>query len=437
MTIKELREKRGSIWEQMKLLNKKSQDEKRGFAAEEQQSWDRMNAELDDLARQITVAEQAEAREREFAERVNPGVGRADTAGNGSGEEVPSQERAEAAFSKFLRWGTEALAAEERALLRPAGATEGRSLRGSEIEVRVRQHRLGPEFRGQTVGTGSAGGFTVPEGFVNAWEFAQKAFGGMREASRILPTDSGNDLPYPTANDTDNVGEIVAEEASIGSHVGVTVGQVILKAYKYSSKLVQVSRELLEDSAFDVAAEVGRMLGERIGRITNTHFTTGDNASKPQGVVTGAVSAFTAASATAITVDELIRLFHSVDRAYRMGPNVFWMFNDSTLEAIRKLTKADWAVPVWQPGLAAGEPDRILGKPYIVNNDVAAIATGAKSVLFGDFSKYLIRDVAAFRLRRLEELYAANDQVGFIAFMRHDGRLLDAGTAPIKFITQA
>lgn len=437
MDLKKKFEERAKAVADSRAILDKAKKENRGLNAEEREEIRKFDVAIDGFSADIEIEQKQQEREAMLAKVEEPTAGRPSPSPT-AGAPAQDAQRAMTAFRKWLRWGNEALDSEERSLLRPAAATEGRK-RGSDVEIRLRPTVDAPEFRGQTVGTGSAGGFTVPEGFSTEWEISMKAFGGMRQASRIVPTASGNDLPWPTANDTGNVGELLAEEASIGSHVGVTVGQIILKAYKYSSKLVQVSTELLEDSAFNIAGELGRMLGERIARITNTHFTTGDNSSKPQGAVTGSSLGKTAASATAVTVDELIDLEHSVDPAYRVGPNVRFMFNDSTLAAIRKLTKADWAggIPVWQPGLASGVPSTILGHQYIINQDMASIATGNKSVLFGDFSKYLIRDVAGFRLRRLEELYAATDQVGFIAFTRHDGRVLDAGTDPIKHLIQA
>ncbi|HLD93921.1 MAG TPA: phage major capsid protein [Anaerolineales bacterium] len=428
MTIQELRDQRAKVWEQAKALNEKTHVEGavRAFTAEEDDQWVAMNAELDSLARRIEVEEQAAARAKEFSGVINPGVGR----GIAKQPAVVDPELAAVAFDKFLRFGVSSLDDAERAILNPS---RDKRARASEIELRLKAPNQSPAFRGQTVGTGSAGGFFVPEGFVPAVERSMLAFGGMRQASRILATAEGNDLPWPTANDTGNVGELLAEETTIGSHVGVTVGQIIFKAYKYSSKLVQVSRELLEDAAVDVAGMLGSMLGERIARITNTHFTTGDNTGKPQGVVPASSSTVTSASATAITADELLDLQHSVDPAYREGPQVRWMFKDSTLAAIRKLKTTDLQY-IWQPGANLGEPSLLFGKPYIINQDMDAIASTKKPVLFGDFSKYIIRDVASFRLRRLEELYAGTDQVGFVAFSRHDGRVLDAGTDPIRHL---
>jgi HK97 family phage major capsid protein len=258
----------------------------------------------------------------------------------------------------------------------------------------------------------------------------------MRRANTtVIPTDMGNDLPIPTDDDTSNTGAILSENNSTGhTEQDVTVGAVVLHAYTYSSKLVKVSIELLQDSAFPIQPWLSAKLGTRIGRITNTHFTTGDASSKPQGAATGSALGVTAASATAFTADELIDLFHAVDVDYREGAQ--WMAHDLTVREIRQLKDGNGNY-LWQPGLTAGQPDLILGKPFVVNNAVATIASAARAVLFGDFSTYYIRDVNGVVLRRLDERYAEFNQVAFLAFSRHDGALVDAGTNPIKHLVLA
>jgi HK97 family phage major capsid protein len=239
-------------------------------------------------------------------------------------------------------------------------------------------------------------------------------------------------------NDVTNKGAILNENTTIGSSVDPTFGVVTFKAFKYSSKPILISSELLQDSAFDLASEIGMALGTRIGRIQNDHFTTGAGTTLPKGVVVssgeGAVGA-----GYAVTANELIDLVHSLDPAYRA--NARFMIHDTNLAQIRKLTfaiGADQVGYVWQGSFQNGLPDRILGYPYTINQSMTAVLTvGEKAILFGDFSKYVIRDVAEIRLVRLDERYADLDQVGFVAFLRSDGQLLDAGTDPIKhFVTK-
>ena len=190
----------------------------------------------------------------------------------------------------------------------------------------------------------------------------------------------------------------------------------------------------MQDSAFNLTSELGSLLGERIARILNTHFTTGTGSGQPSGVVSGAISGKTTASATAITAGEIIDLFHSVDPMYRDGASSVWMCNDSTISAIRKLTD-DQGQFLWQAGMQAGIPDRLYGRAVVVNQDVDSIAATKFPVIFGDFSLYKIRDVAGVRLYRMDERYRDYDQTGFVIFSRHDGVLLNAGTNPVKYLT--
>jgi HK97 family phage major capsid protein len=311
----------------------------------------------------------------------------------------------------------------------------GFSLQNREIEIPlVKDYRqIKKEYRDMSLTVGS-GGYTVPEGFVNALEQALLQFGGVRQVADVMRTDSGADLPWPTMNDTANKGAILAEATTFSTSVDPTFASVIFKAFKYSSKPIIVSNELLQDSAFDLGAMIGGWLGTRIGRIQNDHFTTGAGTTLPKGIVVSSAEGAAAASETAIVDTEIIDLEHSVDPAYRPGAQ--WMFHDSVLAAIRKLKDVTSGQYLWQPGMQAGIPDRLLGYTYVVNQSMAStLAKAAKVVLFGDFSKYKIRDVAGIRLVRLDELFAQTDQVGFVAFLRTDGQLLDAGTNPVKHLT--
>jgi HK97 family phage major capsid protein len=191
----------------------------------------------------------------------------------------------------------------------------------------------------------------------------------------------------------------------------------------------------MDDSAFELAVILGDLLGERLGRILNEEDTIGTGNSMPEGIVTGSVMGKTAASATAIGATELIDLIHSVDRAYRNG--AAFMMHDLVLAYLRKVQAATSGEFIFGPGLN-GEPDRIHGYPVVINNDMdSTVAATKKTVLFGQLSKYKIRDVKQIRLRRLTELYAETDQDGFVAFIRHDGKLLNTGGNPVKHFLQS
>ena len=280
--------------------------------------------------------------------------------------------------------------------------------------------------------TDGAGGETIPEGFMPQWELSLLAFGGMRQTSEIFRTAGGEDMPWPTTDDTSQTGELMTE-GSAASTQDVATASVVFGAFKYGSKVIKVSFELMQDSAFNLMAELGRIGGTRVGRITNTHFTTGDGSSKPRGLITAAGVGVTAASATVITTDELFDLLHSVDPAYRMPGGTGWQMHDQTAKHIRTKKDQDDQY-LWQPGLQAGQPDMLLGYPVTVNQDIAQIATTNKVMAFGALDKYKIREVGSVRLRVTEDRYWEEDNIGFMVVERVDGDLLDAGTDPVKVL---
>lgn len=443
MTSKELREKRGPIGKQIKDLADLASKEGRDFTADEQSQWDKINADYDSLTKQI---ERAERSELVAGSEPEP---RAERPGQGRVEHQPAERTArpqhevrDLAMQGWCRAqvGME-LTEEQVEACRAMGVRPNAQEFVISLEPDYRNVRNGLERRAigdspQTVTT-TAGGYLIPVGFSGELEKAMLAWGGMLQAARVVRTATGNQIQWPTTNDTGNTGELLAINTAAAEQA-VTFGQKLLDAYKFSSKGVTVPTELLHDSAFNLATELGMMLGERLGRIQNTYYTTGSGSSQPQGLIAasnGASSGVTAASATAIDPDEILDLIHSVDPAYRA--NARFMFHDNTLKALRKLKDGEGRY-LWQEGTTGGAPASIFGYPYTINQDMASsFASTGKPILFGDFSKHLVRQVAEVRLRRLSELRATSDQEVFVAFMRGDSEYLNAGTNPIKCLTMA
>lgn len=421
----------------MEELQKKADAEKRDMTPDELGNWNIADKEFEKLNTEVQRRESLAAREKELSapqpteaqreaerrsqqrsQQIPTGAGREQEHRELSAEERASKTKEEQRlFLEWVRHGMDGLTLDERRAMSRFRSRE-------EIDVR----ELPTELRAQTVGTGSSGGYLIPQGFSNQLEELLKAFGGMRAVSRVFPTPMGNDLPWPTVDDTANVGELLAENTGAAAQ-DVAFGQVILKAYKYSSKVVLVPIELLQDSFFDVGALLLELLTTRIGRITNTHFTTGTGTGQPKGVVVEAGSGKVGLTGQTTTViyDDIIDLEHSIDPAYRAGS--VYMMADSSLKIVKKL-KDTTGRPLWLPGLASSLSDKINGPTlngyqYIINQDIAAMAASAKSIIFGDFRKYIVRDVMAITLLRLEERYAEVGQVGFIAFSRHDGRSIN------------
>jgi len=280
----------------------------------------------------------------------------------------------------------------------------------------------------------SAGGYTIPEGWTGELDWAKQFVGEVESVARVFSTATGNTLPIPKVNDT-AVDAALQTEGSATTVADMTFGNTDLSAYTYST-LVKVSKQLLQDEEVNLIGYLTELLGQRIARATNAALTTGDGSSKPNGIITAATVGKTAASATAITHEELIDLYYSVDPAYRMGNSCYYMMNDAVHSAVRKLGLT--AAENYNPITFANDGTMfILGKEVKINQDMdSAITTGKKTVLFGDFSGYAVRVAGGINVLRMDERYADELNVGFIAYKRVDGDLISAG-APLKVLQQA
>lgn len=320
------------------------------------------------------------------------------------------------AFYAMLAEGTDlGLPAEQRALLR----------RGYVAENRV-----------QTGGADAAGGFTVPTTLANFIIESMLAWGPMYDPgiTTEIVTSSGNPFDIPTNNDTANTAAALAEGANLtdDNSGDLVFGEKNLNAFVFATPWLQISFELLQDSAFNVEAFVGKKIGERLGRLANRQLTIGTGTGAPQGIVGASTQGLIAASATAIAADEFISLQHSVNSAYRRSPKCGWMFADTTLAAARRL-KDGQGNYLWQMGdVRIGAPDLLLGKQYWVNDDVPAIAAGVRSVLFGDMSAYIVRKVGSPLIGTVRERFWP--KIGMAGLIRFDGELGD--NAAVRHLRQ-
>ncbi|MGM4911444.1 phage major capsid protein [Rhizobium sp. 768_B6_N1_8] len=401
-TILEMREKQQKLVADARaLLADIKDDTAEARVSELETQHDAAMAEFDKLEARIKREEEAEARERKLNEadvrRPN-----ADTRAVAGEVEKTADEKYADAFRSFLRGGVSSLSVEQRAIIKKV------------------------EERGQSVGNQTQGGYLVPGQFLAELIKSLKAWGPMLDpgVTRQLNTATGATITMPSMNDTGNVGALIGENQQV-SVSEIAFGTKSLDAYKYTSGVVLISDELLQDAVMDVEGIARDAMAERIGRIANTHLTTGDGASKPNGIVTAAGTT-AAAGASAITFDDLFNLEHSVDPAYRSDPSVGWQFNDGTLKALRKLKDLNGNY-IWQPAdVKSGAPATISDYRYSINQAIADIGTGNKSVIFGAMNKYAVRVVNEFAMKRLVERYADYGQVGLIGFLRLDGELLDS-----------
>lgn len=395
--IDKLVEERGLLVSQLEALNK------RELSPEEQAQWDALTAKVGELdgrvaALEAEVAGDAADDAAEAAPVGAPAVGqnsikldniesRLSILRRASGERrrsAPAPIEAPAYVADL----NDRKAKEDRSLalrgwaLQPAGlTTEAQYAAAERCGLAMNSRALNAnlwadaprsvkaiEARAQSVGTTTAGGYLVPTTLSDALEKQLLYFANIREYAQVIRTSTGNPYDIPTVNDTTNKGEIIAENTAYNAQ-DVTFGKVTLNSYKYSSKLVNVSIELMQDSIVDIPKLLGDLLGERLGRIQADHFSTGTGSSQPQGLVTGASAGVTAASASAIAVNDLLGLVHSLDRAYR--PDAKFMMHDSVLLAVRKLQDT-LGRPIFSESYIVGEPDRLFGYPVIINNSMAS-----------------------------------------------------------------
>jgi HK97 family phage major capsid protein len=281
------------------------------------------------------------------------------------------------------------------------------------------------QVRAQTTQTDSSGGHTIDEVIFDEITLKMAAFGGMRSVCNVIQTSTGGPFQFVVMDDTANNGAWLAENTAAAAQ-DTAYTNVTLNAYKASSDYMLVPFELLQDSKFDYVGHINQTLAERLGRRTNLGYTSGSASSQPSGIDDTSALGATNDVAAVIDFDDLLDLKHSVDPAYRNAAATNWMFNDTVLRDLKKTSLASANQSLWQMGAIAGEPNTIDGHSYVVNNDMADIATNSHSVLFGDFNKYIIRDVAGMQIKRSDHIKFLEDQATFVGFLRTDGKLVDS-----------
>lgn len=400
----QLREQRANIWEQMKNIMDSATSAGRDFTAEETQSYERMEADLDKKGAEIERAERFEAKAEKFGRVDRSGVVEPTDSDEADADEYGD------VFNKFVRFGREEMSVDDRKVLNA-------------------QFRADKAIKmAAASGTPAAGGYAVPLAFREKFVETLKWYGPMLQVAEVIETESGVNLPWPTNDDTGNVGAIFGENV-VMTEQDVTFGTASLDSYMYTSKLLRASLQFLQDRP-DADVWLAGKLGQRVGRILNQHFTTGTGTAQPDGIVTSSTVAVTGSGSLATTggvsYDNLVDIVEAIDPAYGAANGQQWMMHQTARKAIRKL-KDTTGQPIWQPSIQAGIPDTLLGYGVQLNNDMAVVAQNSKSIGFGNIAQaYVIRLVTGLTTLRLTERYADYLQVGFLAFQRADGTMQDA-----------
>ena len=386
MTILELREKRAKAWEAAKAFLDSHRNDKGILSAEDDATYTRMEQDITDLGKEIARLERQEALDAELSKpTASPLTGKPMT---GHAEERTGR-----------------------------ASDEYRSNFWNAMRSKAPMPQVVDALR---IGSDAEGGFLVPDEYERTLVEALEEENIFRQLAHIIQTSSG-DRKIPVVASKGTADWI--DEGGAFKESDDAFGQVSIGAYKLGT-MIKVSEELLNDSVFDLESYIAREFARRIGNKEEEAFFSGDGSGKPLGVLAdkgGAEVGVTAASATAITADELIDLFYSLNSAYRK--NAVWLLNDSTMKNIRKLKDSNGQY-LWQPALHEGGFDTLLGKRIYTSPYAPELAAGQKTVAFGDFNYYWIGDRLGITFKRLNERFAETGQIGFIASKRLDGKLI-------------
>jgi HK97 family phage major capsid protein len=397
VALRDLIDEQNRTWQRMQEIRAAADAQDGGWTDEQRTNWDAAEARLTQLEGDITREqrhEQLNSVDRSQIVVTNDGDERAAT---------DAEKRYAEVFGVYLRRGLGRLNDEQRELL----------------------ERNFVEARDQSTGTDPAGGYLVPEGFRNTMVETMKAYGGVQALAESIITDTGQDLPWVSNDDTNNEGEIIGENTAV-TQQDLAFGGRKLKAHIFSSKMIKIPLTLAKDSAFNQEEFIPRKAGERIGRRGARAWISGTGVDEPEGITVHATVGKTGANGptTSVTYDDLIDLEHSVDVAYR-NDRCRFLFHDLTLAALRKLKDADNR-PIWLPIPTPGMPATINGRGYTIDNNMPTMAANAKSILFGDVrANYVHRMVRGVSTMRLAERYAEVLQVAFFSWVRQDGMVQD------------
>ena len=395
-TIMELRNKRAALWDQTKSFLETHRDENGMVDAASVAQYDKMTADVKALGDEIKRLEDQMEIDAQFAAPTT----------------APVQMKPMARKDK----------------VKPTATEEYNNAFWDAMRAEI--HTL-EVHNALSVGKDDEGGFTVPD------EFERKLVQGLeennifRQMAHVIRTSSGT-RKIPIANDT-----LEASWIDEGEEIPETTtkfAQATLNAYKMGT-LIRVSNELLNDSAFDIASYIADRFGKAMGRTEEKAFIVGTGDKQPSGLLhstTGAQLGTTADSETAVSFDDIFKLYYSLKSPYRS--KAAFLCNEELLLQLMML-KDGQSNYIWHPALDIGKPDTILGRPIFTSGYMPRVAAGQKVLVFGDMSHYWIADRSSRTFKRLNELYAITDQVGFMTTQRVDGKLIL--TEAVKYLKLA
>lgn len=383
--ILELREKRAKLWESTKAFLDSKRTDSGLLSAEDTATYEKMEADVVNLGKEIDRLGRQAALDLQLAQPINTPIKNRPTPFCSEPKSGRATDEYKVAFWNAMR-----------------------NKNSFDIQNALQ------------VGTDTEGGYLVPDEFERTLIEALEEENIFRQLAHVITTSTG-DKKIPVVATKGSASWV--DEEGIIPESDDAFGQVSIGAYKLAT-MIKVSEELLNDSVFNLPEYIAKEFARRIGTKEEEAFFIGDGTGKPTGIFNatgGAELGVTAASATAVTIDEVMDLFYSLKSPYRKKAT--FLMNDATVKAIRKLKDGNGQY-IWQPSITAGTPDTILNRPVKTSVYVPTLASAAKSIAFGDFSYYWIADRQGRSFKRLNELYAATGQVGFMATQRVDGKLI-------------
>ena len=384
--IIELREKRAKLWESTKAFLDSRRNENGLLSAEDTATYERMEKDVMNLGEEIKRLERQAVIDLELSKPTSSPI----SSKPGMKDEEEKTGRA---------------------------SDEYKSAFWNAMRMKNPSNQI---YNSLSIGEDSEGGYLAPDEFERTLITTLEEENIFRKLAKVIKTSSGDrKIPVVVTKGSAawlDEGEDFEESDSV-------FGQTSIGAYKLGT-MIKVSDELLNDSVFSIESYIATEFARRIGAKEEEAFIVGDGDGKPTGIfhaTAGGQLGVTAASATAITADEIIDLVYSLKAPYRK--NAVFIMNDATVKAVRKL-KDGQGQYLWQPSLTAGTPDTLLNRPVYTSAYAPIIEAGASTIAFGDFGYYWIADRQGRSFKRLNELFATSGQVGFLGSQRVDGKLI-------------
>ena len=413
---KRLRDRRLNVWNEARKIAEDAAEQNRAFDSTEQGTWEALNSELDDLDARIKSVLDTEARSRDADEAFNRlagqprevqtaavGVGRG---GGSGGVDIRAWARGDAGTPKSIE------------------LPQSPRWQHASMNHNLTSAYLGTESR-TLIPTTTSGGDLVPTDFYDTLiAHLIEVSGIMQSGPTVLNTAGGESLQIPKTTS-----HSLATSAAIAGAIGTSdpaFGLVTLSAYKYGI-LIQVARELIDDSGVDLLGYLAMQCGRAIGNKFGSDLVTGVGTTQPNGLLnlaTVGVTGTTTGVSGAPTYANLVDLEYSVIAPYRQSKSCYWIAADKTIGGFRKIVDSN-SRPVWEPSMVLGSPDLLLGKPLVADPFMPAVATGAHPVSFGDMSTFFVRLVGGVRFERSDDYLFNEDLVAFRCLLRGDGTLVD------------